>query len=77
MVNCRGVPSGPELDVTAGLGVPCYEAQADGVPCEELRDCAECERARDASAGAAVDPIRGTGSVSSEPDLFSSRRSGF
>jgi len=29
-----------------GLGVPCREAQADGVPCLELgRECAECEEA--------------------------------
>jgi hypothetical protein len=28
-----------------GLGVPCCEAQADGVPCAELgRPCADCER---------------------------------
>lgn len=28
------------------LGVCCAEAQADGVPCQELgRDCLECERA--------------------------------
>ena len=26
-----------------GLGVPCPEAQADGVPCLELIDCAECD----------------------------------
>ena len=32
-----------------GLGVPCGEAQADGVPCFELgRDCAECEEAYEA-----------------------------
>lgn len=29
-----------------GLGVPCGQAQADGVPCFELdRDCATCEEA--------------------------------
>ena len=29
-----------------GLGVPCREAQADGVPCFELdRNCAECDEA--------------------------------
>jgi hypothetical protein len=29
-----------------GQGIPCREAQADGVPCFELgRDCAECEKA--------------------------------
>ena len=29
-----------------GLGVPCGEAQADGVPCFELdRDCSVCEEA--------------------------------
>jgi hypothetical protein len=27
-----------------GQGVPCMEAQADGVPCFDLgRDCSECE----------------------------------
>ena len=30
-----------------GLGVPCCEAQADGVPCPELgTHCADCERAQ-------------------------------
>lgn len=30
----------------AGMGTPCWEAQADGVPCIELGiDCAACERA--------------------------------
>ncbi len=30
----------------SGLGVPCAQAQADGVPCFELgRECAECEEA--------------------------------
>lgn len=30
----------------SGLGVPCCEAQADGVPCTELGiPCADCERA--------------------------------
>ena len=29
-----------------GLGVPCGEAQADGVPCFELdRDCSQCDEA--------------------------------
>ncbi len=29
-----------------GQGIPCREAQADGVPCFELgRDCTECEKA--------------------------------
>jgi len=29
-----------------GLGVPCKEAQADGVPCFDLgRECSECEYA--------------------------------
>jgi hypothetical protein len=29
-----------------GLGVPCGQAQADGVPCFELdRDCATCDEA--------------------------------
>jgi hypothetical protein len=33
--------------VEAGLGVPCAQAQADGVPCTELGiDCAECARAQ-------------------------------
>jgi hypothetical protein len=28
-----------------GLGVSCWEAQADGVPCDELgTDCTDCER---------------------------------
>ncbi len=32
-----------------GQGVPCMEAQADGVPCFELgRDCSECEEAYEA-----------------------------
>jgi hypothetical protein len=32
-----------------GLGVPCGEAQADGVPCFELdRDCSECQEAYEA-----------------------------
>ncbi len=32
-----------------GQGVPCGQAQADGVPCFELgRDCAECEEAFEA-----------------------------
>jgi hypothetical protein len=32
-----------------GQGVPCKQAQADGVPCFELgRDCAECEEAFEA-----------------------------
>ncbi len=31
----------------SGMGTPCWEAQADGVPCIELSiDCGECERAR-------------------------------
>jgi len=30
-----------------GLGVPCREAQCDGVPCLQLKvDCANCDRAR-------------------------------
>jgi hypothetical protein len=29
-------------DPRSGLGVPCPQAQADGVPCMELIDCAEC-----------------------------------
>jgi hypothetical protein len=29
----------------SGLGAPCWEAQADGVPCDELGvDCSDCER---------------------------------
>ena len=33
-------------DVVSGLGVPCPEAQADGVPCLELRpSCDGCDRA--------------------------------
>ena len=33
------------------LGVPCYEAQADGLPCTQLGvDCADCARARPADA---------------------------
>ncbi len=29
----------------SGLGTPCWEAQADGVPCIELGiDCATCDR---------------------------------
>lgn len=32
--------------IKSGLGVPCGEAQADGVPCGELGVlCSECERA--------------------------------
>jgi hypothetical protein len=32
-----------------GLGVRCPEAQADGVPCDEIgRDCDECGRPRPA-----------------------------
>lgn len=32
-----------------GQGVPCMEAQADGVPCFELgRECEECEEAYEA-----------------------------
>lgn len=31
---------------STGLGVPCGQAQADGVPCFELdRDCSECDEA--------------------------------
>lgn len=34
-------------NLESGLGVPCGEAQADGVPCGELGVlCSECERAR-------------------------------
>ena len=30
----------------SGLGVLCPDAQADGVPCQELgKDCEQCERA--------------------------------
>lgn len=33
-------------DIEPGLGTPCPESQADGVPCEEpAADCRECPRA--------------------------------
>lgn len=33
-----------------GLGVPCRQAQCDGVPCPQLNvDCATCAKAREAS----------------------------
>lgn len=38
----------------SGLGVPCAEAQADGVPCGELGiECHECQRGPRADAHAA------------------------
>ncbi len=41
--SARGEIANPK----SGLGVPCCEAQADGVPCGELGVlCSECERAR-------------------------------
>ena len=41
--STRGEIANPK----SGLGVPCREAQADGVPCGELGVlCSECERAR-------------------------------
>lgn len=47
-----------ERKSASGLGVGCAEAQADGVPCEEIaRDCEECERA--GKALAAVRPGKG------------------
>jgi hypothetical protein len=31
----------------SGLGVACYEAQADGVPCSDVgAQCGECDRAQ-------------------------------
>jgi len=38
----------PPLDyvpAVSGPGAFCVEAQADGVPCTEIRDCAVCGRA--------------------------------
>lgn len=28
-----------------GMGTCCPETQADGVPCDEIRDCVDCDRA--------------------------------
>lgn len=39
-------------DLRSGLGVPCPQAQADGVPCMELMDCAECYWGRMTGPGA-------------------------
>ncbi len=37
----------------SGLGVGCAEAQADGVPCDELsRDCDRCQKAAEGARGA-------------------------
>lgn len=33
-----------EPAAVSGLGTCCAEAQADGVPCSEIRDCATCSR---------------------------------
>ena len=39
-------------------GPPCAEAQADGVPCEELdRDCEDCEHAEGAEAPSAENAV--------------------
>lgn len=42
----------PEVPQPApGLGVPCREAQCDGVPCPYCgSDCTDCEKAREAAA---------------------------
>ena len=45
-----------DVTIESGLGVPCWEAQADGVPCEVMRDCAECERALEPPAEAQPGP---------------------
>lgn len=50
----NGTPSTlPRTDVpqpAPGLGVPCREAQCDGVPCPYCdSDCTDCERAREAA----------------------------
>ncbi len=47
-----------------GFGVLCAEAQADGVPCDELgKSCAQCERAtvnrRDPDEGPVISEIAG------------------
>lgn len=34
-----------QLCATSGPGACCAEAQADGVPCAEIRDCEKCGRA--------------------------------
>lgn len=35
----------PTVEAAPGTGVPCRDAQADGVPCVELRpNCADCDR---------------------------------
>jgi hypothetical protein len=40
-----------------GLGVPCCDAQCDGVPCRELRaDCNDCERTPPHEPHVAVQP---------------------
>lgn len=36
----------------SGLGVPCPQAQADGVPCLELMRCADCDWSRMTASGA-------------------------
>ncbi len=39
--------------VESGLGVGCAEAQADGVPCDELaRDCDRCQKAAEGARAA-------------------------
>lgn len=43
-------PAAGEGLPTSGPGALCPEAQADGVPCQELgRDCEICEKARPSS----------------------------
>lgn len=50
-VNAANLPC-----AVSGPGACCAEAQADGVPCAEIRDCATCGRA--VRAERTGDPVR-------------------
>ena len=46
MKTIIGTVSAVQEPAASGPGGCCVEAQADGVPCSEIRECEQCGRAR-------------------------------
>ena len=59
MIGTLGKAGHPEmLRPAPGLGVPCSEAQCDGVPCPQVKvDCDNCERARPSEPTSIRQPV--------------------